>query len=145
VLGEDERSVEAVERRRSVRSVVIITMSQREVPAQHIIIKFLFREGVKPAEILRRLTEQFKEETLSRARVFVWHKQFVESHEHVENEGHDRRPRNRVTENIRRVQQLLEGDRRLTVAEIAGAVGMSYGSSFAVITDELGFRKVCPR
>jgi hypothetical protein len=63
---------EAVERRRSVRSVVIITMSEREVPvsvAQRIIIKFLSREGVKPAEILRRLTEQFKEETLSRARV----------------------------------------------------------------------------
>jgi hypothetical protein len=70
----------------------------------------------------------------------------VEGREHVENEGHDRRPRNRVTENnIRRVQQLLEGDRRLTVAEIAGAVGISYGSTFAIITDELEFRKVCAR
>jgi hypothetical protein len=93
---------EAVERHRSVRSVVIITMSEREVPvsiAQRIIIKFLSREGVKPAEILMRLTEQFKEETLSRARVFVWHKQFVKGREHVENEGHDRRPRTSVTEN----------------------------------------------
>jgi histone-lysine N-methyltransferase SETMAR len=47
--------------------------------------------------------------------------------------------------NIRRVQQLLEGDRRLTVADIAGEVGISYGSTFAIITDELGFRKVCAR
>jgi hypothetical protein len=40
--------------------------------------------------------------------VFAWHKQFVEGREHVENEGHDRRPRTSVTENnIRRVQQLL--------------------------------------
>jgi hypothetical protein len=88
-------------------------MSEREVPvsiAQRIIIKFLSREGVKPAEILRRLTEQFKEETLSRARVFAWHKQFVEGREYVEIEGHDRRPRTSVIENsIRRVQQLLEG------------------------------------
>jgi hypothetical protein len=71
---------EAVERCRSVRSVVIITMSEQEVPvsvAQCIIIKFLSREDVKPAQILRRLTEQFKEETLSRARVFAWHRQFV--------------------------------------------------------------------
>jgi hypothetical protein len=92
---------EAVERRRSVRSVVIITMSEREVPVsvgQRIIIKFLSREGVKPAEILRRLTEQFKEEALSRARLFAWHKQFVEGREHVENEGHARRPRTSVTE-----------------------------------------------
>jgi histone-lysine N-methyltransferase SETMAR len=51
-----------------------------------------------------------------------------------------------VTENnIRRVQQLLESDRRLTVAEIAGEVGISYGSTFAIIPDKLGFRKVCAR
>jgi hypothetical protein len=45
-------------------------MSEQAVPAsvaQRIIIKFLSGEGVKPAQILRRLTEQFKEETLSRA------------------------------------------------------------------------------
>jgi hypothetical protein len=92
---------EAVELRRSVRSVVIMTMSEGEVPvsvAQLIIIKFLSREGVKPAEILRRLTELFKEEALSRARVFAWHKQFVEGCELVENEGHDCQPRTSVTE-----------------------------------------------
>jgi histone-lysine N-methyltransferase SETMAR len=47
--------------------------------------------------------------------------------------------------NICRVQQLLEGDRRLTVAEIADEAGISYGSTFAIITDELGYRKVCAR
>jgi hypothetical protein len=75
-------------------------MSEHEVHVsvvQRIIIKFLSWEGVKPAEILRRLTEQFKEETLSRAQVFAWHKQFVEGREHVENEGHDRRPRTSMT------------------------------------------------
>jgi hypothetical protein len=63
-------------------------MSEREAPvsvAQRIIIKFLSRKGVKPAEILRRLTEQFKEQILSRARVFAWHKLFVEGREHIEN------------------------------------------------------------
>jgi hypothetical protein len=107
----DGRSRGAVKRRRSVRSVVIIMMSEREVPvsvAQRITIKFLSQEGVKPAEILRRLTEQFKEQILSRARVFAWHKQFVEGREHVENEDHDRRPCTSVTENdIRFVQQLM--------------------------------------
>jgi hypothetical protein len=78
--------------------------------------------------------------------VFAWHKQSMEGRKHVENEGHDHRPRTSVTENnIRRVQQVLEGDRRLTVAEIAGEVGISYGSTFAIITDKLGFRKVCTR
>lgn len=55
----------------------------------------------------RRLTMQFKEETLSRARVFAKYKQFVKN---VENKIHDRWPRISVIENnIGRVHQLLEG------------------------------------
>ncbi|KAJ8954906.1 hypothetical protein NQ318_016846 [Aromia moschata] len=122
-------------------------MSEKEVPssvAQRIIIKFLSREGIKPAEILRRLTAQFGDETLSRPRVFAWHKEFGQGREKVENEAHNRRPRTSITEdNIRAIRQLVEGDRRLTVAEISSVVGKSYGSAQAIITDQLGFRKVC--
>ncbi|XP_056636775.1 protein GVQW3-like [Diorhabda sublineata] len=110
-------------------------MSEQEVPpsiAQRIVIKFLAAEGVKPAEILRRLTAQFGEKTLSRARVFAWHKQFVEGRERVENESHDRTPRTSITAgNIDSVRQLVEGDRRLTTSDI--------------LSEELGYRKVCAR
>jgi len=108
-------------------------MSENELRvsvARRVIIKFLVQEGVNPTEIFGRLTKQFKEETLSRARVFARHKQFTEGRERVENESHDRRPRTSVTgNNIRRVRQLLEGDRRLTVMESANEVGISYGST----------------
>ena len=58
---------------------------------------------------------------------------FVEGHERVENESHDRTS---ITgNNIRRVRQLLEGDRHLTVMEIANEVGISYGSTFSIIND----------
>lgn len=124
-------------------------MSEQEVPpsiAQRIVIKFLAAEGVKPAEILRRLTAQFGEETLSRARVFAWHKQFVEGRERVENECHDRRPRTSITAgNIDSVRQLVEGDRRLTTSDIAIEVGISYGSTYSILSEELGYRKVCAR
>lgn len=124
-------------------------MSEQEVPpsiAQRIVIKFLAAEGVKPAEILRRLTAQFGEETLSRARVFAWHKHFVEGRERVENESHDRRPRTSITAgNIDSVRQLVEGDRRLTTSDIAIKVGISYGSTYSILSEELGYRKVCAR
>ncbi|XP_057658478.1 histone-lysine N-methyltransferase SETMAR-like [Diorhabda carinulata] len=124
-------------------------MSEQEVPpsiAQRIVIKFLAAEGVKPAEILRRLTAQFGEKTLSRARVFAWHKQFVEGRERVENESHDRRPRTSITAgNIDSVRQLVEGDRRLTTSDIAIKVGISYGSTYSILSEELGYRKVCAR
>lgn len=123
-------------------------MSEQEVPpsiAQRIVIKFLAAEGVKPAEILRRLTAQFGEETLSRARVFAWHKQFVEGRERVENESHDRRPRTSITAgNIDSVRQLVEGDRRLTTSDIAIEVGISYGSTYSILSKELGYRNARP-
>jgi len=98
--------------------------------AQRIIIKFLAQEVVNPTEIFGRLTKQFKEETLSRARMFAWHKQFTEGRERVENESHDRQSRTSITgNNIRRVRQLFEGDKCLTVIEIANEVGISYGST----------------
>ncbi|XP_014486949.1 PREDICTED: histone-lysine N-methyltransferase SETMAR-like [Dinoponera quadriceps] len=45
-------------------------------------------------------------------------------------------------ENIRLVGSLIESDCRLTVAEIASEVGISFGSAQAIITDDLGFGKV---
>lgn len=38
---------------------------------QRTIIKFLVHEGVKPIEILHRLTAQFGDQTLSRPHVFA--------------------------------------------------------------------------
>lgn len=132
-----------------VASTVFIKMSEQEVHtsiAQRIIIKFLAREGVKPSEILWRLTAQFEENTLSRTQVFDWHKHFTKGREKVENESHRRCPQISITEtNIRAIGDLIEGDRRLTVSEIASEVGISYGSTKTIITTDLGFRKVSAR
>ena len=105
-------------------------MSEQEVPpavAQRIIIKFLTNEGVKPSEILTRLTAQFGETTLSRTQVFDWAQKFKEGQEAVQNESHQKRPRTSVTdENIRAIRDLIESDRRLTIDKIARMVHVSH-------------------
>ncbi|MBZ5797438.1 hypothetical protein K8353_46240, partial [Burkholderia contaminans] len=69
-------------------------------------------------------------ETLSRPRVFAWHKEFSGGREKVENQSHDRRPRTSLTEaNISKVRNLIEGDRRITLPEIAEEVNIGYGST----------------
>ena len=60
--------------------LVARTMIERSVPVsieQRIIIKFLDRENVKPAEIYRRLHAQFGKATLSWSRVKVWCNEFM--------------------------------------------------------------------
>lgn len=114
--------------------------------AQRIIIKFLTKEGVKPSEILTRLQAQFGDATLSQNRVFTWARQFKGGRESVENEGHDRRPRSSLTDdNIRAIRELIEGDRRLSVEEIASEVRISIGSAHTIICEHLGFRKISAR
>lgn len=121
-------------------------VSEQEVNTsveQRIIIKFLSREGVKPAEILRRLTAQFAEKTLSRTQVYDWHKKFSDGRESVQNETHARRPRTSTSEtNILAIREMIEEDRSFTVWEIAAHVRISYGSAQSIISDDLGYRKV---
>jgi len=124
-------------------------MSEREVPpaiAQRVIVNFLTNEGVKPSEILTRLRAQFGDMTLSSTQVYDWASKFKGGHEAVENESHNRRPRTSLTDdNIRAICDLIEGDRRLTVDEIASEVNISHGSTHSIITEHLGFSKVCTR
>ena len=53
--------------------------------AQHIIIKFLATEGIKPAKILKRLRAQCDEQTLSKTQVFHRHNNFFSGWKTVEN------------------------------------------------------------
>jgi transposase len=104
-------------------------LSEQEVAtaiAQRIIVKFLTNKGVKPSEILTRLHAQFGDMTSS-TQVYDWASKFKGGREAVENESHNRRPRTSLTDdNIRAICDLIEGDRRLTVDEIAYEVSMSW-------------------
>nr|CAI5864908.1 unnamed protein product [Callosobruchus analis] len=56
------------------------------------------------------------------------------------------KPRTSITQNnISCVRRLIEDDKRLTTSEIASKVGISYGSTYSILTEELGYRKVCAR
>lgn len=53
--------------------------------------------------------------------------QIVKGREQVETESHNRRPRTSLTDNISRIQKLLDDDRFLTVTEIANEFRKGYG------------------
>jgi len=43
---------------------------------QRVVMRFLVNEGVKPADIYRRLQAQYGDETLGRSKTFEWCKRF---------------------------------------------------------------------
>jgi len=113
---------------------------------QRIIIKFLTKEGCKQSEICSRLKRQYGEKTLSNVSVYKWSNAFKKGRETVENEPHERRPRNSITgENSDRVDALIRENRRITVGELSGILNISDGSVKTIMKQHLQYSKVCAR
>ena len=113
---------------------------------QRINLKFLVRLGKTPSDALGMLQEVYGDGTMSRSRVFEWHKRFKEGREDVEDDSRSGRPStSRTADNVERVKQMVRGDRRLTVRMIADELEINRDSVWKIITEDLGMRKICAK
>jgi hypothetical protein len=79
---------------------------------QHIIIKFLTKEGCKPSQICSRLKRQYGEKTMSNVSAYKWSSAFKKGRETVGNKPHERRLRTSITgENSDCVDALIRENR----------------------------------
>ena len=109
-------------------------------------IRFLWGEGCKGAEIVRRLRAQYGDQTLPQSTVFYWLKLFKDGRTRVSDKARSGRPVTTCTDaNIAAVQRLIMDDRRISVLDIAQELDISAGSAFDIIHKKLVFRKVCAR
>ena len=83
---------------------------------QRVVMEFLANEGVKPADIYRRLQAQYGDETLSRSKTFEWCKPFKDGRTSVSvDPGRGgSQPRAVIPVNIQRVERLILDNRRMT-------------------------------
>ena len=83
---------------------------------QRINLKFLVRLEKTPTEALKLLQEVYGDDTISRTRLFEWHRRFKQGREEVEDDHRSGRPSaSRIDENVKLVRQRVRSDRRLTV------------------------------
>jgi histone-lysine N-methyltransferase SETMAR len=113
---------------------------------QREIIFFLWKEGASGMEIYQRLHTVFGENALGKSAVYKWVDRFREGRIETEDDPRSGRPRTSVTtENIARVQALIEEDRRVGVAYIAEVLGISMGSVHHILVEEINLSKLCAR
>ena len=113
---------------------------------QRISIKFCVKLGKMATETLKALRDVYGDSSMSRTRVFEWHKQFEEGREDVEDDPKSRRPCTSTTDtNIKKVRQLVCSDRRLTICVTANEVGMDKETVRTILVDTWGMRKVCAK
>ena len=67
---------------------------------QRINLKFLVRLGKTPTEALKLLQEVYYDDTMSRTRLFEWHRRFKKGREEVEDDHRRGRPSTSRTDEI---------------------------------------------
>jgi len=123
---------------------VEIVMS--DLKEQRTCLKFCFLLGKTPTESLEMLQEAFKEQALSRARVFEWFSRFKKGDLSIENQPHSGRPSSsRNDENITKICEKLNEDRRYTTDELSEVTGVSWSSVQRIPTQDLGMRHVAAK
>ena len=88
----------------------------------------------------------FKDNAMSQAQVYQWHKRFREGREDVNDDDRSGRPSTSKTdESVEKVRKILTGDRRLSVRMIAEPSDVPKTVVHRILTEDSQMRKVCAK
>jgi hypothetical protein len=96
---------------------------------QRTCLKFWFLLGKTPTVSFEMFQEAFKEQAVSRARVFEWFSRFRNGNLSIEDQPRPGRPSSsRNDENIAIIREKLNEDRRYNIDELSGVTGVSWSA-----------------
>jgi transposase len=100
-------------------------------------IRFLFAEGIKPVEIIRRMQAEYGDNFLSRSKIYEWIDHFQHGRASVCDEERSGRLSSSSTENsIQTIDRMVRENRRITVDDIAQALNISHGSVYSILHED---------
>jgi len=113
---------------------------------KRVVIKYLNVKCLSAAEISGELNSVLGDNAPWDATIYQWIAEFQRGRKSTEDEHRLGRPVDVCTdENVWHVNDMITTDRRLTVRYVAACLKLSYGTTRRVITNALGFNKVCAR
>lgn len=110
------------------------------------VIRFLVAEGKTPLEIFSRIRNVYGEGVMNRTNVYKWCREFKGGRTTVLDDQRSGRPSILTDELVQKIEEIVYGDRRLTLDEISAKLPqLSRTLLYETITETLGFRKLCAR
>ncbi|KAG5310832.1 SETMR methyltransferase, partial [Acromyrmex insinuator] len=110
------------------------------------VIRFLFLDGKTCEEIKTKFDAVYENSSPSMTIVRYWFNKFKRDRSSVFDEERSGRPADVVTEKIvEKIHDMILADRQTKVHEVAEAVGVSYGTAFNILHDNLGMKKLSAR
>ncbi|KAJ8937531.1 hypothetical protein NQ318_000356 [Aromia moschata] len=110
---------------------------------QRMAIKFCVKLEKSAAETIPMLKKAFGVDCLSDRQIFRWHKAFAEGREDVNRAG--RPSTSSSDDNVKRVRDLLNTDRRISVRLISETLDITKTIVHEIVSESLGMRKVCAK
>lgn len=106
-------------------------------------MKILVKLGKSATETNSLLQQVYREECVSRTRVFEWYKRFKEGREDVEDDPRPGRPSTSKTdENIEKIGKVIRQDHRLSIRAVAETEGIDKESVRQILHENFNMRKV---
>uniref|UniRef100_A0A1B6JA53 Mos1 transposase HTH domain-containing protein n=1 Tax=Homalodisca liturata TaxID=320908 RepID=A0A1B6JA53_9HEMI len=113
---------------------------------QRYCIKFCVKLGEKQSETIRKIQLAFENEAMSVTQIKEWYNRFKSGRTSAESDARSGRPKtSRTPEIIEKAKVLICENRRMTVEEVSTELDVSFGSAEAILTDDLGLRRVAAK
>jgi hypothetical protein len=113
---------------------------------QRVAIKFCFKAGLSATETLELVQKAYRNEAVSRSKVFRWYSRFRDGRDLVEDDERGGRPKWTRTEvNIGAVADLVKDDRRIASRMTAESLNIPKTVVLRILKEDLGKRKLCAR
>lgn len=120
-----------------------IKMEKNEIRA---VIKYLCLKKMSTKDIHSDLVEALGDSAPPYSTVARWAKEFKLGRTSTEDEHREGRPSTSSTEdNVKKVEDVVLADRRVTIRHVAEVTGISYGSVQRILVNELHMKKVSAR
>jgi formaldehyde-activating enzyme involved in methanogenesis len=91
------------------------------------------------------IKQVFREESMSRTRVFEWHARFRTSRTSTEDDQHTTTISCTKYNTVAKPQQLIREDRHRTIQDLADKMGIFYGTCQQILTAELVMHSVAAK
>ncbi|XP_077156041.1 histone-lysine N-methyltransferase SETMAR-like [Ranitomeya variabilis] len=110
------------------------------------VIKYLCLKKMTTKDIHSDLAETLGDSSLPYSTVACWAKEFKLGRTSMEDEHREGRPSTSLNEgNVKKVEEVVLADRRVTIRHVAEVTGISYGNIQRILAKELHMRKVSSR
>jgi transposase len=113
---------------------------------QRAVIQFCVDIGKMPNEAHKFIKQSVTHSNVSRSLVFKWHKRFSDGRGSLMDNKRERRPSFKTSDVVKNeVCDVIDGDRRLNVCEVADKCAISKTTVHEILVQELHMNHICAR